>query len=86
MSPKLYFAAVLGQQTVKYFSAPKLMVKCSFEVPLQVFSNWWLAHAIYLKTSNTPLDLYNTNKLIYTLTMHENRTQVFLVHMKISVE
>jgi hypothetical protein len=52
-----------------------------FEVLLQVFLNRWLAHAIYLKTSNTPLDLYNTNKLIYTLSMHENRTQVFLVNM-----
>jgi hypothetical protein len=47
---------------------------------LQVFSNQWLAHAIYLKTSNTPLDLYNTNKLIYTLSMHENRTGIFGQH------
>jgi hypothetical protein len=26
-----------------------LMVKCSFEVPLQMFLDRWLAHAIYLK-------------------------------------
>jgi hypothetical protein len=52
-----------------------------FEAPLNVFLNWWLAHGIYLKTSNTPLDIYNINKLIYTLSMHENMTQVFLVNM-----
>jgi hypothetical protein len=46
-----------------------------------VFSNQWLAHAIYLKISKNPLDIYNTNKLIYTLGMHENMTHVFLVNM-----
>jgi hypothetical protein len=51
-----------------------------FEVPLQVFSNRWLAHAIYLKTSNTPLDINNTNKRIYTLSMHEMNTGIFGQH------
>jgi hypothetical protein len=36
------------------------VVKCSFEVPLQVFSYQWLAHAIILKTNNLPHDLYNS--------------------------
>jgi hypothetical protein len=56
------------------------MVKCSFEVPLQVFSYPNVSTCNILKTNNTPLDLYNSNKLIYTLSMHEMNTSIFGQH------
>jgi hypothetical protein len=56
------------------------MVKCSFEVPLQVFSYSNVSTFNILKTNNTPLDLYKSNKLIYTLSMHEMNTSIFGHH------
>jgi hypothetical protein len=53
------------------------MVKCSFEVPLQVFSYPNVSTRNILKTNNTHIDLHNSNKLIYTLSMHEMNPSIF---------
>jgi hypothetical protein len=49
----LSFAAVLGQQIVKYFLLTVLMVKCPFEVPLQVLYFPNVSTCNILKTNNT---------------------------------
>jgi len=56
------------------------MVIYAFKVPFHVvLVSHRLAHA-YFKIYNTPLDLYNYYNVVLNSSMHEIRTQVFLVN------